>query len=215
MSDAAGATWAADAVRAEAERAGELDGDLDADRGLTVGLVWAEARGGVIGAEGGIPWHVPEDLAHFKAVTLKHPVIMGRKTWDSLPERFRPLPGRRNIVVTRQADWAADGAERAGSFEEALSAAGANAGAGAAPATEPGHAAEAWVIGGGELYREALASADRLEVTEIDLQVDGDARAPDWSGDDWRVDAREPSDGWLESRTGIRYRFLSLSRPRS
>nr|WP_179557091.1 dihydrofolate reductase [Pseudoclavibacter sp. JAI123] len=167
---------------------------------MTVGLVWAQAHGGVIGAEGGIPWHVPEDLAHFKAVTLEHPVIMGRKTWDSLPERFRPLPGRLNIVVTRQPDWFAEGAERAGSLEEALSLASAGA------------AAEAWVMGGGELYRAAIATADRLEVTEIDLAVDGDAHAPDWSGDDWVVDAREPSDGWLESRTGIRYRFLSLSR---
>ncbi|WP_371029126.1 dihydrofolate reductase [Pseudoclavibacter sp. JSM 162008] len=198
MSDAAGATWAADAVRAAAESAGDT-GD-GTGTGLTVGLVWAQAHGGVIGAEGGIPWHVPEDLAHFKAVTLEHPVIMGRKTWDSLPERFRPLPGRRNIVVTRQPDWFAEGAERAGSLEEALSLASAGTGA------------EAWVMGGGELYRAAIATADRLEVTEIDLAVDGDAHAPDRSGDDWVVDAREPSDGWLESRTGIRYRFLSLSR---
>lgn len=166
---------------------------------MSVGLVWAQARGGVIGAEGGIPWHVPEDLAHFKAVTLKHPVIMGRKTWDSLPERFRPLPGRQNIVVTRQADWAAEGAERAGSLEEALALASEDAG-------------DVWVMGGGELYREAIARADRLEVTEIDLDVSGDAHAPDWSGEEWSVDAREPSEGWLTSRTGIRYRFLSLSR---
>ncbi|PPF42416.1 dihydrofolate reductase [Pseudoclavibacter sp. AY1F1] len=191
---------------------------------MTVGLVWAQARGGVIGAEGGIPWHVPEDLAHFKAVTLKHPVIMGRKTWDSLPERFRPLPGRRNIVVTRQPDWAAEGAERAGSLEDAMALAGSSAdsssdhaGADSASASfadgsSVGAPGEAWVMGGGELYREAIASADRLEVTEIDLEVDGDAHAPDWSGDAWRVDAREPSEGWLESRTGIRYRFLTLTR---
>ena len=82
-------------------------------QGMMVGLIWAEAHGGVIGADGGMPWHVPEDLAHFKEVTLGAPVVMGRKTWDSLPERFRPLPGRDNIVITRQQDWAADGARRA------------------------------------------------------------------------------------------------------
>ncbi|MBF4457270.1 dihydrofolate reductase [Pseudoclavibacter sp. VKM Ac-2867] len=182
---------------------------------MSVGLVWAQARGGVIGAEGGIPWHVPEDLAHFKAVTLKHPVIMGRKTWDSLPERFRPLPGRRNIVVTRQADWAAEGAERAGSLEEALTLAGTGTGTGTSADATPNSGAEAgaaWVMGGGELYLEAIALADRLEVTEIDLDVAGDAHAPDWSGEEWSVDAREPSEGWLTSRTGIRYRYLSLSR---
>ena len=85
-----------------------------------VGLIWAEARGGVIGAEGGMPWHVPEDLAHFKAVTLGAPVIMGRKTWDSLPERFRPLSGRENVVITRQQDWTADGARRAATVSEAV-----------------------------------------------------------------------------------------------
>ncbi|PPG43342.1 dihydrofolate reductase [Pseudoclavibacter sp. RFBA6] len=208
MSDAAGAAWAADAVRAQAHS--------EATGSLTVGLVWAQARGGVIGADGDIPWHVPEDLAHFKAVTLKHPVIMGRKTWDSLPERFRPLPGRRNIVVTRQTEWASEGAERAGSLEEALALVDASLGDGAPAGSDDVVApTEAWVMGGGELYREAVARADRLEVTEIDLDVEGDAYAPDWSVDAWRVDARDPSEGWFESRTGIRYRFLSLSRPRS
>lgn len=204
MNDATGAAWTADAVRARAEGV--------ADSGLKVALVWAQANGGVIGAEGGIPWHVPEDMAHFKAVTVKHPVVMGRKTWDSLPERFRPLPGRRNIVVTRHADWAAEGAERAGSLAEALALASADGGRVGSGDEASAASSEAWVIGGGELYREAIARADRLEVTEIDLEVAGDAYAPDWSGDGWRVDAREPSEGWLESRTGIRYRFLSLSR---
>ncbi len=95
-------------------------------RGMSagLGLIWAEADGGVIGAAGGMPWHVPEDLAHFKDVTAGAPVVMGRKTWESLPERFRPLPGRRNIVVTRNGDWSAAGAERAGSLEGALAAGG-------------------------------------------------------------------------------------------
>ena len=81
--------------------------------------------GGVIGRDGGMPWHVPEDLAHFKDVTLGAPVIMGRKTWESLPPRFRPLPGRANIVVTHRHDWAADGAERAASVDDALALAAA------------------------------------------------------------------------------------------
>lgn len=172
-----------------------------------VGLVWAEAHGGVIGAAGGMPWHVPEDLAHFKAVTLGDPVIMGRKTWDSLPERFRPLPGRRNIVVTRQASWAAEGAERAGSLAEALAAASASS----SPDGVETDAAT-WVIGGGVLFAEALGLADRLEVTELDVEVAGDTFAPDRAG--WREVARDPAEGWQTSRSGIRYRFLTLERPR-
>ena len=155
-----------------------------------VGLIWAEARGGVIGAEGGMPWHVPEDLAHFKDVTLGAPVIMGRKTWDSLPERFRPLTGRENVVITRQQDWTADGARRAATVSEAVRGRD-----------------EVWVIGGAEIFSQVIGEADRLEVTEIDLDVAGDAYAPDKTG--WRL----VSDGdWQTSRTGIRYRFLRYER---
>ena len=155
-----------------------------------VGLIWAEARGGVIGAEGGMPWHVPEDLAHFKDVTLGAPVIMGRKTWDSLPERFRPLSGRENVVITRRQDWAADGARRAATVSEAVRARD-----------------EVWVIGGAEIFSQVIGEADRLEVTEIDLDVAGDAFAPDRTG--WRL----VSEGdWETSRTGIRYRFLRYER---
>ncbi|WP_137846013.1 dihydrofolate reductase [Microbacterium sp. 2FI] len=160
-----------------------------------IGLVWAEAHGGVIGAAGGMPWHVPEDLAHFKQVTSGSPVVMGRKTWESLPERFRPLPGRRNIVVTRSQQWSADGAERAGSLDSALSAA-------------DGDAEWVWVIGGGELFRESIALADRLEVTELDTDVDGDAFAPPRGS--WQVTTTDPVEGWHTSRSGIRYRFLTL-----
>ncbi|MFB7250436.1 dihydrofolate reductase [Microbacterium sp. NPDC056234] len=155
-----------------------------------VGLIWAEARGGVIGAEGGMPWHVPEDLAHFKDVTLGAPVIMGRKTWDSLPERFRPLTGRENVVITRRQDWAADGARRAATVSEAVRGRD-----------------EVWVIGGAEIFSQVIGEADRLEVTEIDLEVPGDAYAPDKTG--WRL----VSEGdWQTSRTGIRYRFLRYER---
>jgi len=158
-----------------------------------IGMIWAEARDGVIGAAGGMPWHVPEDLAHFKAVTMGAPVVMGRRTWESFPDRFRPLPGRRNIVVTRDARWEADGAERAGSLDEAFAVAG--------------DAETVWVIGGGQLYRAAIDRADVLEVTELDLAVEGDTRAPSREG--WSAVAESD---WRSSRTGIRYRFVTLQR---
>ncbi|WP_460776405.1 dihydrofolate reductase [Microbacterium sp. GXF7504] len=156
-----------------------------------VGLVWAQARGGVIGAGGGMPWHVPEDLAHFKAVTGGHAVVMGRRTWESLPERFRPLPGRMNIVVTRNADWRGDGAVRAGSLDEALAAA-------------PG--AAVWVIGGGQLYRDAIGRADVLEVTHLDLDVPGDTYAPPLDG--FVPVEADPAQGWHRSAGGVGYRFV-------
>jgi dihydrofolate reductase len=158
---------------------------------MTLGLIWAEAHGGVIGADGGMPWHVPEDLAHFKQVTLGVPVVMGRRTWDSLPERFRPLPDRENIVITRQVDWVADGVRRAASVSDAL--AGLD---------------DVWVIGGAQIFSEVIDRADRLEVTELDLDVDeGDAFAPSRAG--WRLtDAGD----WQLSRTGIRFRFLGYQR---
>ncbi len=173
--------------------------DLEADDATPrIGLIWAEARGGVIGAGGGMPWHVPEDLAHFKRTTHGAPVVMGRRTWDSLPPRFRPLPGRANIVVTRQADWAADGAVRAGSVDEALGFAASDA------------ADWIWVIGGAELFARTIDRADRLVVTELDLDVDGDTFAPDRAG--WRLVRADPVDGWHASRSGIRYRFLTFAR---
>lgn len=163
---------------------------------MTIGLVWAEAAGSVIGNEGSMPWHLPEDLAHFKQVTLGNPVIMGRRTWDSLPPRFRPLPGRRNIVVTRQADWRSDGVETAHSVDAALALAGT---------------ADAWVIGGAEIFGMVMPRADVLEVTEIRAEVPGDTHAPSRAG--WELVASEPAEGWLTSRTGLEYRFLRYRRP--
>ncbi len=155
-----------------------------------IGLIWAEAHGGVIGAEGGMPWHLPEDLAHFREVTLGSPVVMGRKTWDSLPERFRPLPGRENIVITRQQDWRAPGACRSANVHEALRG-----------------LERAWVIGGAEIFRQLIGDADRLEITELDVEVAGDAFAPSRQG--WRV---VDEGAWQTSRSGIRYRFLRCER---
>lgn len=158
-----------------------------------IGLIWAQTPEGVIGFENAIPWRVPEDMAHFKAVTMGHPVVMGRRTWDSLPPRFRPLEGRRNIVVTRQDDWSATGAQRAGSLDEALKLADDDT---------------VWIAGGSEIYRAAMPFATELRVTEIDARVEGDAYAPG-IGPEWISDAPEP---WRESTTGLRFRFRRYTR---
>ena len=143
---------------------------------MKIGLIWAQARNRVIGKNGVMPWHLPEDLAHFKRVTLNHPVIMGRKTWDSIPPKFRPLPGRTNIVVTRQADWHEKGAQCPSSLREALQ--------------QCENSEQVWVIGGAQIYAQALPLADELVVTEIDAEVDGDAFAPA-IGPEWHEVARE------------------------
>ncbi|MFC4222484.1 dihydrofolate reductase [Lysinibacter cavernae] len=167
---------------------------------MTVSLIWAQARDRIIGRDGVMPWHLPEDLAHFKQLTHGHPVIMGRKTWDSLPPRFRPLAGRRNIVITRRDDWQADGAEVANSLEQAIEL-----------ATGGDSTADIWVIGGGEIYRQAMAHADRLEVTVIDVALEGDTRGPLIDGD-WLVTS-EPADGWHISTKGMPFRFDTYRRP--
>jgi dihydrofolate reductase len=166
-----------------------------------IGLIWAQTTDGVIGADNAIPWRLPEDMAHFKATTLGRPVIMGRKTWDSLPARFRPLPGRRNIVVTRDARWTAEGAERAGSVEAALGL--------AAGSPEAADETVAWVMGGGEIYRATLPHATTLSVTEVDTPVVGDIYAPALDPD-WQV---SEDTGWRDSTTGLRYRIRRYTRP--
>ena len=173
-----------------------------------VALIWAQAHDGIIGSSGTIPWHLPEDLAHFKVVTDAATVVMGRRTWDSLPERFRPLPGRRNVVVTRDPDWTAAGAEGVASLGEALAVSAPVSGPAAANPARRNPAPTIWVIGGGEIYRQALAHASSLEITELDLAVAGDTRAPA-VGPEWtRVRASE----WALSKTGIRYRFVRYER---
>ena len=139
-------------------------------------LIYARAANGVIGINGGLPWHLPEDLVHFKRTTLGCPVIMGRKTWDSLPAKFQPLPGRANVVVTRQADWHASGAQTARNMREALQFCE--------------QFAHAWVIGGAQIYAEALALAHTAVVTEIAADFAGDAFAP-VLGSGWVPIARE------------------------
>ncbi len=164
---------------------------------MSLGLVWAQAQGGVIGRDGGLPWHLPEDLAHFRELTRGAAVLMGRRTWDSLPERFRPLPGRRNVVVSRDPSWFAPGAE-------------ARADVGAALDELLGGDAPVWVVGGAQVYAAALPRADRLAITEVDLAVEGDTLAPH-VGPGWTASC-EPPQGWLVSANGLRYRFCDLRR---
>jgi dihydrofolate reductase len=156
-------------------------------------LILARAANGVIGKDGTMPWHLPEDLAHFKRTTLGCPVVMGRKTWDSLPPRFRPLPGRQNVVITRQRGWQAEGATVAHSLPEALALCGG--------------AADAWIIGGAEIYRQALPLASSAVVTEIDANYDGDAFAPQF-GAGWEETTRERH----VSSTGLNFSFVTYLR---
>lgn len=159
---------------------------------MTVGLIWAQSTSGVIGRDGAIPWHLPEDLARFKTLTMGHTVVMGRRTWDSLPARFRPLPGRRNMVLTRNSGFEAPGAEVVGSIDDAIDD-------------------QTWVIGGSEIYHLALPAATRCEVTEVEIDLrleDDDVLAPvldeSWIG---------TSGDWQDSSSGLRYRFHTYLRP--
>ena len=158
---------------------------------MSLGLVWAQSTSGVIGRDGGIPWRLPEDQARFKELTMGHTVVMGRLTWESLPAKVRPLPGRRNVVVTRQADYAADGADVVTTIEDVLTD-------------------ESWVIGGAQIYALALPIAKRCEVTEVEIDLprqDADAVAPvldeTWIG---------TTGEWLTSSSGLRYRLHSYQR---
>ena len=153
-------------------------------------LIYARARNGVIGQNNQMPWHLPEDLAHFKRVTLGQPVIMGRITWDSLPARFRPLPGRLNIVVTRQLDWQAEGALRANSIKDAMRLCG--------------DVPDGWIMGGAEIYRQAEPLACTAVVTEIDADFEGDAFAPEL-GAQWQEVQRESH----TSASGLGFAFVT------
>jgi dihydrofolate reductase len=157
---------------------------------VTVTLIAAVARNGVIGAAGGIPWHLPEDFAHFKATTLGHTLVMGRATYDSIG---RPLPGRTTIVLTRDPEWHADGVLTASSLEEAL-------------ATAEG---DVYVAGGATVYAQALPYADEQLISEVDLEPDGDTFYPEFDRDEWEQTSRRPHEGfavvtWRKARTAPR-----------
>ena len=161
---------------------------------MRISLVAAVARGGVIGRDGALPWRLPEDARRFRELTMGHAVVMGRRTWDSLPERFRPLPGRRNVVVTRNPDWArtAPSAPARSRTRYACSTA----------------REQVFVIGGGELYAQALAQADELLLTEIDADVEGDTWFPAWDRDEFEEVSREQQ----TSETGIPFAFVTYVR---
>jgi len=159
-------------------------------------IIAAVARNGVIGKDNALPWRLPEDLRHFKALTLGHAVIMGRKTWESLPERFRPLPGRLNIVVTRDPGYRAAGATVVHSLAEAQKVDASRT---------------AFVIGGAELYAHALPLAQRLELTEIDADIDGDAHFPAYDRSQWREVKRAAG----SSADGLAYAFVTYERTQS
>ena len=149
-----------------------------------IGLVWAQSANRVIGRDGTLPWHLPEDMAHFKTLTTGATVLMGRRTWESLPPRFRPLPGRRNLVLSRTPQ---EGVETFPDLEAALAAV----------------TGDGWVMGGEAVYRAALPHADRIVVTEIREHFDGDTYAPE---------VGRPPDSvgeWQESTAGLHFRVLS------
>lgn len=155
-------------------------------------LIAAIGSNGVIGIENRLPWRLPEDLKRFKALTLGKPILMGRKTWDSLG---RPLPGRRNLVITRQPGWQADGAEGFASLQDALAAVVGSE--------------MVFVIGGGEIYTQALPVADVLYLTEVEAAPEGDAHFPVFDQAQWREVERERL---VDAGSGVGYSFVEYWR---
>ncbi len=145
-------------------------------------IIAAVARNRAIGKDNQLLWNIPEDMAHFKTLTAGHTVVMGRKTWESLPPRFRPLPGRRNIVISRQPGYAAPGAELGDSLESALQLAST--------------ATVVFIIGGEQIYAQAMGIADRIEITEVDLEPEGDAWFPEIAAVDWEKAAKTEGAGF-------------------
>ena len=156
-------------------------------------LIYARARNNVIGQNGDLPWHLPEDLAHFKRTTLGQPVVMGRVTWESIPEKFRPLPGRSNVVVSRQDAYQAAGATVVHSLDAALTL---------FPSDQV-----VWLIGGAQLYAQGLPLASQVVVTEIDADFEGDAHAPLLS-DAWHETSRSAH----TSAQGLNYSVVTFKR---
>ncbi len=164
---------------------------------MRISAVVAVSDNGVIGRDGGLPWHVSSDMKLFKEITLGKPVIMGRRTWESLPRR--PLPGRRNIVVTRQQHFSADGAESAHSVDEALAMCAGET--------------EVSIIGGGQIYADAMARTDRIYLTRIHMEVDGDTFLPELADSDWQeVERRSFAKG---ERDDAAFTLIVLDRVKS
>ena len=157
-------------------------------------LIYARSRNNVIGVNGDLPWHLPEDLAHFKRTTLGQPVIMGRVTWESIPEKFRPLPGRTNVVVSRQTGFNAPGAQVVSSLQAAIDL---------FPADDV-----VWLIGGAQLYAQAMPLAQQLVITEIDADYEGDAFAPVLNTAEWTEVQRTSH----TSAQGLGYSLVTLQK---
>jgi dihydrofolate reductase len=158
---------------------------------MTVHMIWAEAADRVIGADGTIPWHVPEDQANFKRLTMGGTVVMGRATWDSLPARFRPLDGRRNVVLTRDPGWSAEGATVAHGIDDIDL-----------------HDGEIWIMGGAAVYSAFLPKAEHILRTTVDLEVKGETRAPELTAD-WVLSS---DSGWQTSVSGVRFVIEEFTR---
>ncbi|PKO93255.1 MAG: diacylglycerol kinase [Betaproteobacteria bacterium HGW-Betaproteobacteria-10] len=157
-------------------------------------IIAAVAQNRVIGRDNQLIWNIPEDMAHFKALTQGQTVLMGRKTWESLPPRFRPLPGRRNIVISRQPDFAVPGAELADSLAAGLALAADDE--------------RIFIIGGAEIYQQAMPLADRLEITEVELNPQGDSWFPEIAAVNWEITAKKnPS-----TTHGTGFSFVSYRR---
>ncbi len=184
-------------------------------------LIAAVAKNGVIGKDNALPWHLPEDMRHFKTLTTGHAVLMGRKTWESLPPKFRPLPNRRNLVLTRDTSYVAPGATVVHSLEEAVQVGEGPPRADAPPVggSEPGLRARGanrvgagetalFVIGGAELYANLLPLARRMELTEIDADFEGDAHFPAFDRAQWRAVRRTPG----VTQGGLGYAFVTYER---
>jgi len=157
-------------------------------------LIAAVGRNRAIGLDNQLLWHLPEDLAHFKETTAGHAVLMGRRTWESLPPRFRPLPGRRNLILSRQADFRPEGAEVSASLDQALSLLAADE--------------RLFIIGGADLYAQTLPLANTLILTEVDDAPVADAFFPEVSPQDWQESARESH----RSASGLNYAFVRYQR---
>ena len=157
-------------------------------------LIAAVAQNGIIGKDNALPWHLPEDLKHFKQLTTGHTVLMGRKTWESLPPRFRPLPNRLNLVMTRDPNYVAEGATVVHSVDDAI--------------RKVDTGSTLFVIGGAELYAHTLPLADRLEITEVLADVTGDASFPAYDRQQWRETSRLAG----TSAAGLAYAFVSYTK---
>jgi dihydrofolate reductase len=164
---------------------------------MKLGLIFARSLNGVIGFQGKIPWSLPEDMARFKQITENTTVIMGRKTWESLPEKFKPLPNRKNIVLSKQNLVVPDGVEVLSSLQMALDLCR--------------HTPQVWVIGGSSLYNEALPFADTIEQTIVDIECEGDAFSPYVFIKHWETKAEVPG----VSKNGLKYEFVTYKRKRA